>query len=107
MRALVARLRSFLSALVRRRRLEADMEAEWRAHLEAHVDALVAAGMSPAEAGRRARMDFGDPLRWREQALEVRGVGWLNDLGADIRYGVRQMRRAPVFTATVLVTLAA
>ena len=52
-------------------------------------------------------MDFGDPLRWKEQALEVRGVGWVNGLGADIRCGLRQMRRAPVFTATVLVTLAA
>ena len=83
------------------------MEAEWRAHLDAHVDALVAAGMSPADARRRARVDFGDPLRWKEQALEVRGVGWVNDLGADVRYGLRQMRRAPVFTATVLVTLAA
>jgi len=101
------RLRSFLSALFRRRRLEADMEAEWRAHLDAHIDALVAAGMSPADASRRARVDFGDPLRWKEQALEVRGVGWVNDLGADVRYGLRQMRRAPLFTATVLVTLAA
>jgi putative ABC transport system permease protein len=101
------RIRSFLSALFRRRRLEADMETEWRAHVDAYVDALVAAGMSPADATRRARMDFGDPLRWKEQAFEVRGVGWVSDLGADIRYGLRQMRRAPVFTATVLVTLAA
>ena len=83
------------------------MEEEWRAHLDAHADALVAAGMSPADARRRARMDFGDPLRWKEQARDVRGVGWINGLGADIRYGLRQMRRAPVFTATVLVTLAA
>jgi putative ABC transport system permease protein len=52
-------------------------------------------------------MDFGDPLRWKEQALEVRGVGWINGIGADVRYGLRQMQRAPVFTATVLVTLAA
>ena len=101
------RLRSFLSALFRRRQVEADMEAEWRAHLDAHIDALVAAGMSPADASRRARVDFGDPLRWKEQAFDVRGVGWVNGLGADIRYGLRQMRRAPVFTVTVLVTLAA
>src|SRR5262249_7406175 len=59
------RLRSSLSALLRRRRLEADMEAEWRSHLDAHVDALIAAGMSREEATRRARMDFGDPLRWK------------------------------------------
>ena len=68
------------------------------------------AGGSWHVAGRRQAsrtMDFGDPLRWKEQALEVRGVGWVNGLGADVRYGLRQMRRAPVFTATVLVTLAA
>ena len=100
------RLRSFLSALLRRRRVEADMEEEWRAHLDAHADALVAAGMSQADARRRARRDFGDPLRWKEQARDVRGVGWVNGLGADIRYGLRQMRRAPVFTTTVLMTLA-
>jgi putative ABC transport system permease protein len=103
----LARVQSFLSALFRRRRLEADMELEWRAHLDAHADRLVAAGMSPVDARRRARMDFGEPLRWKEQAREVRGVGWVNDLGADVRYGLRQMRRTPVFTATVLVTLAA
>jgi len=83
------------------------MEAEWRAHLDAHVDALVASGLSRADATRRARTEFGDPARWREQALEVRGVGWVTDLAADLRYGLRQMQRAPVFTATVLVTLAA
>ena len=81
------RLRSFLSALFRRRRLEADMEQEWGAHLDEHVDALVAAGMSPDDARRRARRDFGDPLRLKEEALEVRGVGWVNGLDADIRYG--------------------
>src|SRR5262245_27304236 len=97
------RMRSFLSALFRPRRLEADMELEWRAHLEAYAEALINAGMSPADAARRARRDFGDPLRWKEQAFEVRGAGWINDLGADVRYGLRQMRRAPVFTATVLI----
>ena len=104
---LFPRVRSFLSALFRRRRLEADMEVEWRAHLDAHTNALVASGMSPDEASRRARVDFGNPLGWKEQAIEVRGAGWVNGLGADIRYGLRQMRHAPMFTATVLVTLAA
>ena len=103
----IPRIRSFLSALFRRRRLEADMEVEWRAHLDAHTNALVASGLSPEEASRRARVDFGNPLGWKEQAIEVRGAGWVNGLGADVRYGLRQMRRTPVFTATVLATLAA
>jgi putative ABC transport system permease protein len=103
---LLSRIRSFLSALLRRRRAESEMEQEWQAHLDAHADALVASGLSRGEAERRARSAFGDPLRWKEQARDVRGVGWIDSLGADARYGLRQMRRAPVFTATVLVTLA-
>jgi putative ABC transport system permease protein len=102
----LARLRSFLFALLRRRRLERDMEQEWQGHLDARVDALVASGVSRAEAERRARIEFGDPVRWKEQGREARGLGWIQDLSGDVQYGVRQMRRAPAFTAVVIATLA-
>jgi predicted permease len=104
MRALT-RLRSFLAAILRRDRLEADMEREWQVHLSARVDALTAAGTPVAEAEAQARMEFGDPLRWKEQGREARGLGWIQDLGADLRYGLRQMRRAPAFAAIVILTL--
>ena len=41
---LLARLRSFMAALVRGRTIERDMEDEWRFHLEARSDALAAEG---------------------------------------------------------------
>ncbi len=102
----LARLRSFASALARRRRLEREMAEEWRHHLESRADALEAEGLGRAEAMRRARLEFGDPLRWREQGREARGLGWIQDLGADMRYAFRQMRRAPGFTFIVVVTFA-
>ena len=37
---LLARLRSFMAALVKGRRVEQDMEDEWRFHVEARADDL-------------------------------------------------------------------
>jgi hypothetical protein len=49
--------------MFRSRRLEREMESEWAAHLEARTEAFVAAGVSRPDAERRARVEFGDPLR--------------------------------------------
>ncbi len=104
--SLHARFRSFLAALVARRRVERDMDEEWRFHLDARADALMREGVPREQAERRARSEFGDPLRWKEDGREVRGVAWLYDLVSDVRYGLRQLRRSPVFAATAILTLA-
>ena len=103
---LLARLRSFLTALVRGRTLEREMEDEWRFHIEARADALAAEGVPPDQALRQARQEFGDPLRWKEGGRDARGLLWLYDAGGDVRYGLRQLRRAPLFAATAVITLA-
>ena len=55
-----------LAALVRTRRLDSELADEVRAHLElAERDAL-AAGLSPEDARRAARRDFGSVERMRE-----------------------------------------
>ena len=103
---LLARLRSFMAALVRGRNIERDMEDEWRFHVEARADALAAEGVPRDQAMRQARSEFGDPLRWKEGGREARGLLWLYDVGGDVRYGLRQLRRAPLFAATAVITLA-
>ena len=40
-----------------------------------------------------------------EQRRDQRGLRWLEDLIQDLRYGVRTLRRAPVFTAVTIATL--
>ena len=103
---LVARVRSFVSALLLSARLERDMEQEWQFHIAARVDALMTSGASRADAERQARIEFGDPGRWKEQGREARGLRWLQDWDGDVRYALRQMRRAPAFTSVVILTLA-
>jgi len=103
---LLARLRSFMAALVKGRRVEQDMEDEWRFHVEARADDLAAEGVPRDQAVRQARSEFGDPLRWKESGREARGLLWIYDAGADVRYGLRQLRRAPLFATTAMITLA-
>jgi len=42
---------------------------------------------------------LGDPLRWKEQGREARGLGSSDEVRADVRYGARWLRRSPAFAA--------
>jgi len=50
-----SRLRSWVKAILRRSRMESDMDAELRFHIEAFAEDLVSAGVPRSEALRRAR----------------------------------------------------
>jgi hypothetical protein len=88
-----SRLRSFLSTLIWRRRVEREMDEEWQFHVDARADALVDAGLTRHEAERVARAEFGDPLRWKEQGREARGLRLIHELRSDIQYAPSAFRR--------------
>jgi len=98
--------RSFARALLRRGDMERDMEAELQFHVEARADHLVALGLDRAAATRQARKEFGDPLRWKEQGREARGLRLVDEARADARYAVRWLRRSPAFAAAVVFSIA-
>ena len=101
-----AKLRSFLAALAWRRRMERDMVQEWQFHLDARTEDLVASGIPRAEAEARARREFGDHVRWKEWGRQARGLQFVDDLGQDAAYALRQLSCAPLFTAAAVLTLA-
>ena len=60
-------LRVFLGRLWRRSRFERDLTDELQFHLEARAADLQKRGLSPAEAGRRARIEFGGVEQCKER----------------------------------------
>ena len=97
---------SRLRGLFRRNRLEADMAAEMRAHLEMQEQANRAAGMAPDEARYAAHRQFGGVDQIKEQARDQRGWVWLESLGKDFLFALRQFARRRGTTVVALLTLA-
>jgi predicted permease len=96
----------FLGRLLRRRRLEAQLDAELRDHLDRQAADYVRAGLGEAEARRRARLDLGGLEQVKEACRDARGTRYVEDLGRDLAYGVRVLRRSPAFTAVAVLSLA-
>lgn len=83
-----------------------DLQEEMRLHLESKVREHIARGMSPDQAMRQARLDFGNVTLAAERSREIWGFVQLDNLGRDLAYGVRQFAKDTRFTAIVLLTLA-
>ena len=101
-----ARFRSLFRALTSRRDFEAGMTEELQFHMEQYTEDLVRSGISPEEARRRTRMEFGGINTVKEDCREVRGLLVFDELRRESYYAARQLRCNPGFTATVVLTLA-
>ncbi|MGZ8412488.1 MAG: ADOP family duplicated permease [Gemmatirosa sp.] len=93
---------------------QAEVDDELTFHLEARIRDYVARGMDPAEARAAALARFGDVCEVRAECTQLLEADrraadrrdWFDDLRQDLRYGVRSLRRAPLFTLLAVVTLA-
>jgi predicted permease len=101
-----ARLSSMMRGLFRRSRVEHDLGDEVRFHLNARTEHWQRTGLSRAEAERRARLEFGGVESFKDACREARGLRPLDELGADVRFAARLMRRSPGFTLVAVSTLA-
>src|ERR1051326_8332122 len=95
-----------LRSLLRRSRVDAELDEEIVDHIERQTAQNVAAGMSPLDARAAALRQFGDVVRHKEQVRDARGVTAIEHLAQDLRLAARVLRKNPVFATIAILTLA-
>ncbi len=103
---MLKRVRSLWRVLSRRRTFETDMGDELRFHIEQYTQDLVRSGLSPKDANRRARIEFGGMNSVEAECRESRGLRLFDEFERELRYAARLLWKTPAFTATALLTLA-
>jgi putative ABC transport system permease protein len=94
--------------------VEQEIDEELELHVEMRTRALIDQGMAPDDARAAALRRLGDVRRLRRECVdagrkrdrEMRRAQWLGELAGDVRFAVRQLRRAPAFTFVAVLTLA-
>jgi macrolide transport system ATP-binding/permease protein len=94
------------AAMLRRPKLDKDLDDELRAHIELATAENLRTGMSTADARTAALRAFGGLTQTSEAYRMQRGLPFIETLSRDLRYAMRQLRRNPGFTLTVVITLA-
>ncbi len=99
---IVIRIRS----LLRRHRVEDELDNELQFHFEHEVRKHLEEGMSLEDAQREARLVFGGMDQIKEECRQARGVHIVESLLQDFRHAFRSLRKSPVFAICCIVTLA-
>jgi putative ABC transport system permease protein len=100
------RIKAAAFNLLRKHKVESDLDAEIREYVEAVVEEKVGSGMSPPEARRTALAEMGGMEQVKQAVRESHSGMSIELLWQDVRYAMRGIVARRWFSAAIIVTLA-
>jgi hypothetical protein len=103
------RLKRAFASVIARTRFERDLHDELREHVRQRADDLQRTGLSPSDALRHARLEFGALEKYKDECRDARSLAVLRPflgLYADIKLATRRLIATPLFLAFAVVSLA-
>ena len=83
-----------------------ELDKELQFHIDSRIDDLIAEGLAPDEARRRARLEFGGMMQAKEAVRDLHFSSFVDGLRQDLRFAWRTLRATPVVTAVAILSLA-
>ncbi len=85
--------------------MERELDVELRYHVERLIEDYVRDGLSPSEARRRARLEFGGVEQIKEECRDARGTRWFHELVQDLTFSARLLTKERLFTCAAVMAL--
>jgi predicted permease len=95
-----------LKALFVQKHADSAFDEEIAAHLDMLAEKYEREGMSAKQAMQAAQRQFGNTTLLKQRQRESRTTMFFANVWRDLRYGVRQLLKTPVFTIVCILTLA-
>ena len=102
----ITMIRLRVHSLLRRSRVDEDIDEELRYHVDRQADELMARGMDRIEARRAALRMMGGVEQQREQCRDALGFRFADEARRDLHHALRSLVRHRTFAVVTILTLA-